>query len=199
MTTTTDASDAGAGAYLAVLRRRLPLIVVPVLLGAVAGAALGASRPGSYQATVDVLVRAGATNPVGTSPTGRAGEVNTATETQVAASGSVAEVVARRLDGQVTSEELQSNVRVVAADESQVLSFRYTAESPQEARRIAVAFADGYLEYRSGRIREDQATSRSSLETRSDQLRVQLAAANAALAKAPLRSADAAAAQAQQT
>ena len=199
MTTTQDMTEGGSGAYLAVVRRRLPVILVPVVIGGLLGAVFASASPGRYAATVDVLVRAGATNPIGPAPTGRTGEVNTATEVQVAASGSVAEVVADRLDGEVGSTELQENVTVLARDDSQVLTFRYTASSPSVARRVAVAFAEGYLEYRSDRIRDDQAVSRQSLETRAEQIRGQLAEANAALQRAPSGSADAAAAQAQQT
>jgi capsular polysaccharide biosynthesis protein len=199
MITTQDTAEGGSGAYLAVVRRRLAVILVPVVIGGLLGAAFASASPGRYEATVDVLVRAGATNPIGPAPTGRTGEVNTATEVQVAASGSVAEVVADRLDGEVGSTELQENVTVLARDDSQVLTFRYTASSRPVARRVAVAFAEGYLEYRSNRIRDDQAVSRQSLETRAEQIRGQLAEANAALQRAPNGSADAAAAQAQQT
>lgn len=199
MTTNQDTTEGGGGAYLAVVRRRFAVILVPVVIGGLLGAALASASPGRYEATVDVLVRAGATNPIGPAPTGRTGEVNTATEVQVAASGSVAEVVADRLDGEIGSTELLENVTVLARDDSQVLTFRYTASSRSEARRIAVAFAEGYLQYRSNRIRDDQAVSRQSLETRAEQIRGQLADANAALQRAPNGSADAAAAQAQQT
>lgn len=127
---------------LYVLRQRkwsiLGIAVVVVALALV----VSSRRTPIYQAEASVLV----------TPLEGASEVptdpNLATEAVLAGSVAVAEVVAERLGLDDGPRDLLSGLSVDSPEGTEILELSYRHSNPAEARQLAQAFAEGYLEYR---------------------------------------------------
>ncbi|MEO7262001.1 MAG: hypothetical protein ABI047_12215, partial [Jatrophihabitantaceae bacterium] len=138
-------SDAGQsvvtiGQFFATVRRRLPVVLLMVILGVLAAGALLANTAKAYQATAVVDI----------SPTSgtAASSVSTITESRIVTSTSVALAAQRTLGFNGTPSELAGQVTVTSPLDSQVLYITFAAGTAQRAADGANAFANAYLDYR---------------------------------------------------
>lgn len=130
---------------LRTLRRRWPILLVALLIGAGSGALFARASPDSYEATTSLVVTPVVSNPI----TGNREEVNIRTEQEILGSREVARHAAEDLgtveDGASTP---RADVEVAAPLGSQVLQVTVRGETPQEAADGADAVATAYLELR---------------------------------------------------
>jgi capsular polysaccharide biosynthesis protein/Mrp family chromosome partitioning ATPase len=139
-----------------VLRRQWLVVVVCTLLGIVAGGALYATTPASYQSTATVRVF-----PLPAdlrSPTVNQKDISMATEVGVATSATVAGAAATDLGWSQGTDALVKNVSVTNPSDSFLLDITYTASTAAGAAAGANAFADAYLAERQ-KLAQDAATS----------------------------------------
>jgi len=125
------------------------LLALGVALGVLGGLAmlyLGGPR---YSATADVLVRTTSATPF--EPTDATRQVSMQTEVQVAGSEKVAALVVQQVGADEDPADLASGLRVTNPPDTAVLRFRYSADSPAQAQRLANEFAKGYLADRESR------------------------------------------------
>jgi capsular polysaccharide biosynthesis protein len=157
----------------------LPLLACILASIAVAGA-LFTVVPASYTSRAAVAL-----TPSGTSAgsgSGNATEVNTATESAVVTSSSVAEQAAKLL-GSSNVGDLTDHVVVTSPIDSQILEIRFTASSPTAAAAGANAFAKAYLTFR-------RTLAASELQSRADRIQQRIEVLEKAAADArALRSA----------
>jgi capsular polysaccharide biosynthesis protein len=129
-----------------VLLRRWKVIVFCVVLGALAGYALGARIPTRYSATTSLVVSPLVTNPF----TNTREEVNIRTEREILGSREVAARASELLgESFESSSYLLSHVDVAAPSGSQILQVAVQATSPEDAAAAADALSQAYLEFRS--------------------------------------------------
>ncbi|MGJ5751671.1 capsular polysaccharide biosynthesis protein [Streptomyces puniciscabiei] len=144
---------------LRLLMRHRVAMALGVALGLLGGLAAAWYCAGTYSATSDVLVRAGA-DPFDTVSLPVDNQISMVTEQQIATSAAVAVRAAHTLaqpESRVAA--LQDHLRVTNPGKSQVLHFEFTAGSPGQAARGANAFAEAYLADR--RSRNDAAVRRA--------------------------------------
>jgi capsular polysaccharide biosynthesis protein len=138
--------------YLAVLRRRWPVVLVLACVGILAAGAYIVESPKAYMATATVNVTAtGVTQTQGGGAVagGRTSSaVNLDTETQIVKSSTVGAIAARSLDSPLTIAALLGHVSVAVPANSSVLQVSCQANSPEQAAACANAFAAAYLQNR---------------------------------------------------
>jgi capsular exopolysaccharide synthesis family protein len=100
-------------------------------------------------------------------------EPNLATEAELVTSAAVAEIVADNL-GLDSSSELVGDVSVDQPTDTEILGISYRHIDPQEARRRAQAFAEGYLEYRQGAATAEVANAIEGIDSELQVLRERL-------------------------
>ncbi len=100
-------------------------------------------------------------------------EPNLATEAVLVTSGAVAQIVAENL-GLDSATGLIDDVSVDQPTDTEILGISYRHIDPQEARRRAQAFADGYLEYRQGAATADVAKAIEGIDIELQVLRERL-------------------------
>lgn len=137
------------GQYLRVLRDHKRLLALGLVLGIVAGVVAAQLRAPTYTSNAQLVVQ-----PVGLSGVeslNSDGNVNIATQQQLASSADVAERVRQNLDIEVSTSQLVGNLNVTVPARSSVLSFSFTALSAQDAQAGAQGFAQAYLDVRRDR------------------------------------------------
>jgi capsular polysaccharide biosynthesis protein len=129
------------------IRRRWRLILATAVVGLLLGLLLALLLPVKYSSTVSLVVEPSLGNAFSPTETGQSLD-NLTTEVVVAGSAPVAEKVREDVDTHLSAKTLRKNVSVDKLPNSQVIEISYTAASADEARKIADAFADAYLQYR---------------------------------------------------
>jgi succinoglycan biosynthesis transport protein ExoP len=141
----------GLAKTLAMLRNRW-LIVVGVVMACVLIAVVRHERGAkSYSATANVAFQSGTLSDAAlqVSPGGTAEPQREAdTEVLIAHSSEVAQGVRRELHTQTAAGELLNEVKVEAAPNANVLNFVATSGDPRTSARLANAFAEQYIAFR---------------------------------------------------
>lgn len=106
------------------------------------------------------------------------GLVDAQTEVQIARSSSVAEAAAAEL-GDITPQELRRAADVELAGEGTVIRVSYTADTAEQATERSDAIAAAYLDYRAAQAEERRQSLLQQVDERLEDLRQQLADANA--------------------
>lgn len=156
--------------FLAVLRRRAPILAICLLLTPAAAYAFSASRQKEYSSSASLLFRDpqfdqklfGSTAlPPSTDPDREA-----ATNVRLVSLEAVAGRTARAL-GRLDGPKIQQKVKAAADGQSNVVSITATDPDPRFATRIANIFAEQYIEFR-------RAADRSKIRQARDLIRRQL-------------------------
>jgi succinoglycan biosynthesis transport protein ExoP len=138
--------------YLALVRRRLWLIVFLTII--TAGTALGvaATQETLWQGRAQVLLSqsnlANALNNVQDPAVSEQSDRVAQTQARLARVSAVAEGAIRRADANMTVEEFLDASAVRVDANTDLLEFRFTSNSTDEARRLATAYASSYVDYR---------------------------------------------------
>jgi hypothetical protein len=164
--TVVGVADLGAG-----LRRHARLIAACTALGVLTGLLLYAVLDRSYEARATVEVG----NSVFVTEGGAlSAPINTATERQIALSGSVIARVVAALPEPVTVSEFLERAEVLNPPESTTLVLAVSSSSPQAAADDANAWAKEYLEYRSAQTKALVDTTVAQLDDLIDAARAAL-------------------------
>ncbi|WP_026402224.1 Wzz/FepE/Etk N-terminal domain-containing protein [Actinomadura rifamycini] len=170
------------GQLVAMLRRRMRLLIALVVAGTVAGVGAGVLLPAQYSATASVLVSPLEGNPY--SPEGRGDDlINLETEAQLVQTDAVAELVQQKLKGEDVST-LRANVSTVVPPNTQILNIVYNASSGDGAEKGARAFAEAYLKYRQQRAQAVINGKLKKLEEQAAKVQENMTQANQQLATA---------------
>ncbi|OLT27975.1 hypothetical protein BJF79_42175, partial [Actinomadura sp. CNU-125] len=170
------------GQLVAMLRRRMRLLIALVVAGTVVGVGAGVLLPAEYSATASVLVSPLEGNPY--SPEGRGDDlINLETEAQLVQTDAVAELVQRKLKGEDIAT-LRSRVSTVVPPNTQILNIVYSAGSGDAAETGARAFAEAYLKYRQQRAQAVIDGKLKKLEEQAAKVQENMTAANRQLAGA---------------
>lgn len=175
----TDVGSAAFSDYGTRLRRRWWVVLLGVVLGLLAGAALLATQPESYTSTTSVLV-----TPVGpgaltgtTATTSRTGtDINLDTESQIVESAQVGDAVRTLLRTDRSVTDLLADLTVTVPPNSQVLSIAYAAGTAKGAQEGSHAFAQAYLTNRMLTAKRQVELSVAGLQTQLDAAQAQLKA-----------------------
>lgn len=183
-----SASDAAAvdvvslETYWRFLRRQWPVLCAGVVVGALLGLSWYLAAPASYEARATVTIDPITSELFASGPANQM--VNTETELAILRSGEVAGRAATAEGRSADPGDLLDNLRVVVPGSSFVFDVFYTAETPQEAARMADAFATSYLAFR-------QETAEARRDAYIGQLQLQLAELSDQLAALPAVARDA--------
>jgi len=139
------------GDVVAMVRRRLPIVVGASLLGAVVGYTMFAGTPETFSATASVQV---APIRIDQFSEESRSEVDIATERALVKSDAVAETVRDELGLEGDNRAILRRIVVVNDLDSLVLRISYDGDTADQAKRGADAAAKGYLDQR-----KDNATS----------------------------------------
>ena len=137
---TTELSDYGAR-----LRRRWWLVVLGLLVGLAAGAALLSVQQKEYTSTTLVLVAPSATGGVAIDGSRTGGSINLDTEAQRVRSAQVGDAARSLLRTQEPVTTLLEDVAVTVPANTQVLAIAFAGTSPKGAQEGSHAFAQAYL------------------------------------------------------
>lgn len=166
---TTELNDYGAR-----LRRRWWVVVLGVLVGLAAGAALLAVQPRQYTSTTLVLVAPSASGGVAIDGSRTAGSINLDTEAQRVTSAQVADAARTLLRTEEPVTTLLEDVAVTVPANTQVLAIAYTGESPKGAQEGSHAFAQAYLSNRQAEQERETEVTLAGLETQLEGAQEQL-------------------------
>jgi capsular polysaccharide biosynthesis protein/Mrp family chromosome partitioning ATPase len=122
------------------IRRHWLVAASIVLVCAVAGAVVPSMQPRHYTATTTVLVGP----PVDMLPTA----INMATEKEVARSPAVAERAVATLGLEASAAEVLPKISLDVPVDSNILRISASADAPEDARRLANAMGEAYLDFR---------------------------------------------------
>jgi polysaccharide biosynthesis transport protein len=155
------------------LIKRLPLIVLCAVVAAGAALAVSLRQDKEYTATSTLLFRDqlldervfGSDTPDGTDPAREA-----ATNVRLVSLEAVAARTARRLDAGLTPAQVQSKVVVTADGSSDVVTIEAKDGRPEQASRLADAFANSYIAFRRSADRERIDQARALIERQLDEL-----------------------------
>jgi Mrp family chromosome partitioning ATPase len=156
----TNANAPGAGDLgdvVGVLRRRLPVIVLAVVLAAGAAYFLAARQPDVYRADATLLFRDSNVSQLVTGvATGSPGtpERNAATNLGLISLNTVATRTATRLGGDWTPTTVSENISSAAAGQSDLVTVSGTAGTASEAARLANTYADTFARMRRAGARD---------------------------------------------
>jgi capsular exopolysaccharide synthesis family protein len=173
-------------AFLATIIRRKWLVLGVAQIAIVLAALYSFNRTPIYTAQADVLVRPVLTNPLEGNPLE---QISLQTEIRIVTSSAVAELVRRTMGPDYTAEELLGGVSVSAPQETQILEISFSDPSARQAERAAQAFAEAYLEFKSGQAIESISRQTSSLQKQIDLLNEEISLINLDIASLPRRSA----------
>lgn len=159
--------------HLLVLRLHKWTILLLTLM--ITAAAVGYSY---QQAEIFVSESKVLVKPVSVSPGQGAGGVppNLETEREIANSEAVTQIAAESLGKEVAA--IRSKVSIEVATATEILVFRYSAFSPNEAKAGADAVAEAYLEFRRQQVVDDLLFSSETVQSRVDDMNEQLAEIN---------------------
>lgn len=163
------------GDVVAVIRRRLPIVVVAAVVGLVAGYVVFSSAPESYSATSRVQVRPIKLNAFVSD--GKEDPVDIATEKDLVKSDQVADNIRKELGLKGENRAILGRVTVTTEPDSLVLKMTYVGDTAAQARDGANAVATGYLKQR-------QDTATASRDKAVAKLDEQIAASQKSLTEA---------------
>lgn len=133
---------------LATIRRRKWSVLGVTLVVTALAAGYSFTRTPSYTSTAEVLVRPTLTSPVNTVSNKN---LSLQTEARIVTSNSVATRASAALGRpQADATQLLQHVSVTVPAETEVLQITYSDTDPARARRGAEAFANAYLDFKSG-------------------------------------------------
>lgn len=145
------------------LVRRLPIIVLLLVIGTALGFLGARQQPASYTATATVLVEPADGNPYAPGTRGQ-NLANLGTEAQLVSSDAVAQLAKASLRSSASVAALVEQLAVTTPPNSQVLEVAYTDITPAAARAGANAFANAYLVARQKRAEESVQAQINNLE-----------------------------------
>lgn len=161
------------------LRRRSAFVVGAAVIGLVFGYVAFAASPPNYSATARVQVRPLTT---GTTTSPDSSTVDIGTERDLVRSDTVADAVRTELDRpDATNRTLFGSLTVKTNEDSLVLEMTVESSSASEARDLANATADGYLQQR----RQEVVAATDRLQAQLTDARAQVGEAAAAVDEAP--------------
>ena len=161
---------------MSIFRRRKRFVLVTTAVCVLATLLLTASQTKLYSATSTVEVKA---------PPAPAGAVpNMATEAQIARSTAVEAAAASALHLNVKPGQLLAKVGIFVPADSDILNFTYTSPKPEDAQKGAQAFATAYQDVRLKQFQDTTALAATATSGQINQLKGQLAAAQARLDQA---------------
>jgi receptor protein-tyrosine kinase len=131
--------------YLQVIWRRKGLIVAVVMTCAVVAALVSATLTRIYATSSTLIVVQPATSQ--TFDTVQAAQVVARTYGDIIKSPNLAQLVANRMGGNTTKDDVQGKVSVEPVAETQLLKITAEDESPARAQRIANAYAEVFIDY----------------------------------------------------
>lgn len=152
-------------------RARLP-IAIALILGAVAGVLLTTVLSTTYTSKATIFISVISTDPT-KSVESTIRDVDMETEARIAASRSVAERVAFRLDG-VGTEYVLDHVSARAPSDSRVLEVLFEAETAEQAQMGAQAVAEEYLAFRTSIASEQTDMARAQIQESIDAVEAEL-------------------------
>jgi len=131
--------------YLRVVRSRKWTIVVTTAIVLAATAAFTLHQTPIYRATAEVLVQP-VQNPLNLYMPPTIPDMNT--EQQVATSQAVADEVLKATPIAIPVQEMAKNLDVAVVPDTDVLEVSYSSPSPSTAAKMANAFANAYISFR---------------------------------------------------
>jgi capsular exopolysaccharide synthesis family protein len=146
-------------ALLVLWQRKWSILAITVLATGIALFLSGRQTP-IYASDAEVLVR----------PLELGGDTsdtlapNMETEQELAGSAAVAEVVADSLDSSQEPGQLLNGLSVSSPSDTEIMVFSYSHRNPEEAQRLAQAFAEAYLEYRRQTVAEALVSSAEDIQ-----------------------------------
>ncbi len=143
--------------YLSVVRRRLWIIVLAAVLGAVAGGAYLALAQPSYESTARLVLRQVSDSPEAVGGGAVTAATLTATQKSILRSDEVTRRAANELDDGTTMSGLRDASTVEVVPDSLTLDVTYQSDKPARAQAGAQALVDSYLD-----VRTDQEESRKA-------------------------------------
>ncbi len=167
--------------YLTILARRKLSIALIALVTLGSALAFSFQQTPIYSATAGVLVKPPVTSPT-TSNIPATTLISMDTEKRIANSTSVAQLAAPRIHAGV--QHLLDNLDVSVGTNELVLEITYSDPDPHVAQAGAIAVANAYLKYKTGKAVEAQARLRDVLAAQIEKAQKQLQAALAAQEKA---------------
>lgn len=155
--------------YLAVLRRRAPIIVLLTVL--FSGLAVGYSvlKTPIYTGRAEVLVNP----PTGTTNQNLSQVISMDTEAQVVTSAPIAQLAAKALGSPLTITQLLKHVTVQTSSTTFVLDISFWDVRPSKAADGANAFAKAYLDYKQQQAEGAISQQQASIESQMVELRKQ--------------------------
>ncbi|HEY0621026.1 MAG TPA: hypothetical protein VGD15_25685 [Kribbella sp.] len=126
------------------LARRLPVVVLLLVVGTGLGFLAARQQPATYTATATVLVEPADGNPYAPGTRGQ-NLANLGTEAQLVSSDAVAQIAKTTLRSNASVAALVEQLAVTNPPNSQVLEVAYSDITPTAARNGANAFANAYL------------------------------------------------------
>ena len=134
--------------YLSVVRRRLWIIVLAAVLGAVAGGAYLALAQPSYESTARLVLRQVSDSPEAVGGGAVTAATLTATQKSILRSDEVTRRAANELDDGTTMSGLRDASTVEVVPDSLTLDVTYQSDEPARAQAGAQALVDSYLDVR---------------------------------------------------
>jgi capsular exopolysaccharide synthesis family protein len=165
--------------YVTVVRLHARLILVTMGVSVILATAFSLLKTPVYTSEATVLAE-----PLRLNTEQEPVQPNMLTEQEVASSAAVARRAGERLGVQQSPSTLLQGLEVETVTESEILTILYTHQDPEVARRVAQAFARSYLDFRHEETLVDLEALREPLETRLQELRVQLEQLNDDIAEA---------------
>ena len=146
-----------SGRYLRALHEHWPYILGTVVLAVAAALIFVKSAEKRYDAGTDVLVTPVPSNTLVGLPLFRESDLSRSvvTAARIATSPQVVEGVRERLQLNVGRRELLSHVSVTPQEQSSILTITGTAATPEEAARIANAFAEVLIAQRTAKLQRE--------------------------------------------
>ncbi len=139
--------------YVALIRRRVPLIAVVTLVITVLAMGYSLTRSPLYEGTAEVVVQPILADPFATGARVDQ-QVVMETEVLIVRSGLVAALAANDLGTTKDPTDLLKNLDVGFPRGTQVLQIVYSDENPTDAALAARAFAEAYLQFRTNKAQD---------------------------------------------
>jgi succinoglycan biosynthesis transport protein ExoP len=134
---------------LRALRRRWPVLVVSIVACAAIAVVLHARAPKEYQATSSVAFNVAnlSDNALEVANSGSDPARDAATNVLIARSSEVAAAVVKQLNLGISAQQAIDNISVEAAPNADILDITAKTSDPDQARRLADAFAQQYIAF----------------------------------------------------
>lgn len=167
------------GQFFVVLRRRWPVVLIPVLLCLLISSRLLLWTPKTYESEAVVQV----TPAIATSST-TISQISTTTETRIVTSTSVALKAKEILDFPGTPSDLAERVSATSPLDSQVVNITFSSSTADGAAKGANAFARAYLDYRTENAEKELGQRITRIQEQVDDLQSDLASISGDTGKA---------------